>query len=208
MELSLFAMGYANCTLTHPNGNIDEDSVRKRGFSTSGFNGVSNFETAPLELGQFSCFFERMDWNGQQKLSAKMGGYNLSMALWTCICFYITICRISRANHFVPSKREIWCQVGIMTYNTFTNTYINIYTGYSMDACRGYLKKWRVFFLFRFKMSSSHFILCFWHLYLFGFVMRCSDNVLTLLLDVERQRQEVALLIGSMIWIPIAQQRL
>ena len=128
------------------------------------------------------------------------------MALWTCICFYITICRISRANHFVPSKREIWCQVGIMTYNTFTNTYINIYTGYSMDACRGYLKKWRVFFLFRFKMSSSHFILCFWHLYLFGFVMRCSDNVLTLLLDVERQRQEVALLIGSMIWmIPLVE---
>jgi hypothetical protein len=135
------------------------------------------FWDSALRAGAIFMFFARMDWNGQQKLSAKMGGYNLSMALWTCICFYITICRISRANHFVSSKREIWCQVGIMTYNTFTNTYIDIYTGYSMDACRGYLKKWRVFFLFRLKMSFSHFILCFWHLHLFGFVMRCSDNV-------------------------------
>ena len=60
----------------------------KTRFSTSGFNGVSNFETAPLELGQFSCFFARMDWNGQQKLSAKMGGGTIYQ--WHCERAYVS----------------------------------------------------------------------------------------------------------------------
>ena len=47
MELSLFAMGYANCTLTHPNGNIDEDSVRKRGFQPVDFMGSQILRQRP-----------------------------------------------------------------------------------------------------------------------------------------------------------------
>lgn len=180
----------------------------KTRFSTSGFflgSQILIFSAPGGRWGNFHVFFLR-GWTGTDKKNClpRWGGtiyqWHLSMALWTCICFYITLCRISRANHFVSSKREIWCQVGIMTYNTFTNTCINIYTGYSMDACRGYLKKWRVFFLFRFKMSSSHFILCFWHLYMFGFVMRCSDNVWRFFWLNDRETGSSQKLIGSY-WI-------